>query len=216
MRTDELPGDLREDLSPRQVDLIRTTYQLIGERGVRQVSLQQVADAAGVSKALIFYHFKTRENLILTTMRWVLLRTGERIRGAVERAETPAGKVTAMIDEIFSDAEANRRFYVAYLDLVDHAIRLDDFSKLSATFRGIVNSLYAEVVALGVTQGAFLVHDVEEAASTLRAIVDGLFLQWIQEPDRERAHPRYREAAKRAVLAYLHATPPGTGTVAHG
>jgi AcrR family transcriptional regulator len=210
-KADALAGEL----SPRQVHLIRTTYQLLGERGLRQISLQQVADAAGVSKGLIFYHFKTRENLILATMRWVLSRTGERIREAMGRAETPAGKVVAMIDEIFSDPEANRRFYVAYLDLVDHAIRLDDFSRLSATFRDIVNSLYAEVVALGVAQGAFLAHDVEEAARTLRAIVDGLFLQWIQEPDRDRAHAPYREAAKRAVLAYLHAPPEGAGTPAH-
>lgn len=202
------PG-LEEELSPKQVQLVRAAYWAIGEKGVRRLSLQQVADAAGVSKGLIFYYFKTREGLILATMRWVLSRVAERIRRAVDPVQGAEDKVVAMVDVIFADADANRRFYSAYLDLVDHALRLDDFSKLSATFRGIVNSLYAEVIARGVAQGAFRVDDVEEAATAVRAVVEGLFLQWLQEEDRARVHPRYRELCKRAVLAYLNA--PGTG-----
>jgi len=205
---DIAPGDeaLAEELSPKQVLLVRTTYQLIGEKGLRRLSLREVAEAAGVSKTLIFYYFKTKENLVLATMRWVLSRTAQRIRGAVGRAQTAEGKVVAMIDEIFIDPEANRQFYVAYLDLVDHALRSDDFSRLSATFRSVVNASYADVVTLGVAQGAFLVHDVDEAATTIRGIVDGLFLQWIQEDERGRVHTHYREVCKRAILAYLHAS----------
>lgn len=208
---DRTHADLTEELSPKQIHLIRTTYQLIGRAGMRHLSLQDVAEAAGVSKSLIFYYFKTRENLVLATMRWVLSRTAERIRGAMDQAETAEGKVIAMIDEIFADPEANRQFYIAYLDLVDHALRLDDFSKLSATFRSIVNSFYADVIALGLRQNAFLVHDVDEAAATVRAIVDGLFIQWIQEDERERMHPWYRVTCRQAVLAYLHASPAGLG-----
>lgn len=203
-------GTLAEELPPKQTHLIRTTYRLIGERGVRRLSLQQVADAAGVSKGLIFYYFKTRENLILATMRWVLSRTAERIQDAVGRAQTPEGRVVAMIDEIFADPEANRRFYVAYLDLVDRSLRSDEFSRLSATFRSIVNASYAGVISEGVVRGAFLVHDVDEAAAGVRAIVDGLFLQWIQEEQLEPTHTAYREACKRAVLAYLHSSSDGS------
>lgn len=209
--TDAFGGALAEELSAKQVHLVRETYQLIGEKGVQHLALQDVADAAGVSKALIFYYFKTRENLILVTMRWVLSRTAQRIREAMGRSERAEGKVAAMIDEIFADAEANRRFYVAYLGLVDRALRSDDFSRLSATFRSIVNAFYADVISLGLTQRAFLVHDVDEAAAAVRAIVDGLFLQWIQEDERERVHARYREACKRTVLAYLHASSDGFG-----
>ena len=203
-------GELAEELPPKQTHLIRTTYRLIGEKGVRRLSLQEVADAAGVSKGLIFYYFKTKENLILATMRWVLSRTADRIREAVGRAQTAEGRVVAMIDEIFADPDANRRFYVSYLDLVDQALRSDDFSRLSATFRSIVNASYAGVISEGLSQGAFLVHDVEEAAAAMRAIVDGLFLQWIQEDEHVRVHAAYRDACKRAVLAYLHASSDGT------
>jgi hypothetical protein len=39
----------------------------------------------------------------------------------------------------------------------------------------------------------------------VRALVDGLFTQWIQEKDWEKSHVEYREMCKRSVLTYLTA-----------
>lgn len=58
---------------------------------------------------------------------------------------------------------------------------------------------------------AFLAHDL--SANTRRAIVDGLFLQWLQESDWKGSHSRYREMCERAVLTYLRATFAGSRPV---
>jgi hypothetical protein len=77
--------------------------------------------------------------------------------------------------------------------------------ELRATFDGIVNSLNADVIREGVAQGAFVVDDVDEAAMALRALVDGLFLQWLQEDDWRGQHARYRDVCKREALQLLGA-----------
>ena len=177
----------------------------ISEKGVHRVSLQEIADRAGVSKGIILYHFGTKNRLMLATMDWVLQRNADRIRKAISAETNPERQVLVMIEVIFRNADANRRFYFTYLDLLDHAARVAEFSKLSATFRSIVNSLYADVIRNGVSAEVFTVENVDEAAYTLRAIVDGLFLQWLQETDWKRLHPRYREICERAVLTYLRA-----------
>jgi TetR/AcrR family transcriptional regulator, fatty acid metabolism regulator protein len=191
----------------RRVELVRAAYRLFGEKGVHRVPLDEIAAAAGLSKGLVLYYFKTKENLVLATMRWALDITAERIRQAMAKAITPQGKVLAMIDGIWSGAETNRRFYLLYLDLAGHAARVQHFTELSATFHSIVNALYAEVIVQGVAEGAFAVEDPEEGAVALRAIVDGLFLQWLQEADWERLHPWYRDTCKRAAIAYLARMP---------
>jgi AcrR family transcriptional regulator len=191
----------------RRVDLIRSAYRLFSEKGVHRVPLEEIAAHADLSKGLVLYYFKTKENLVLETMRWALDATAERVRKAMSIAATPEGRVLAMIDGIWSSAETNRRFYLLYLDLAGHAARLHHFTELSATFRAVVNGLYAEVIAQGIAAGAFGVEDPEEGAAILRAIIDGLFLQWLQEADWERLHPWYRETCKRAVFAYLLRTP---------
>jgi AcrR family transcriptional regulator len=189
----------------RQLQLIRSTYRVIGERGVDRASLREIADRAGTSKGLIPYYFKTKENLILATMRWALSETADRIWRAMDEARAPEEKIVAMVDAIFVEPEANRRFHVAYLDLVGYAARKQTYMELRTTFDGIINALNADVIRAGVAQGAFVVDDVDEAAMALRALVDGLFLQWLQEDDWRGQHARYKDVCKREALQLLGA-----------
>lgn len=201
-----IEASLSQDLTPKKTHLIRTTYRAISEKGAHRVSLQEIADRAEVSKGIILYHFQTKDRLLLQTMEWVLQRNAERIRKAIATETDPERQVLVMLEVIFRDADANRRFYLTYLDLLDRAARLVEFSKLNATFHSIVNSLYSEVIRNGVSAGVFEVEDVDEAAYTLRAIVDGLFLQWLQETDWKGLHPTYRRICERAVIRYLETT----------
>jgi AcrR family transcriptional regulator len=196
------PEMLREELPPKQVRLIRTTYRLIGTKGVHRTTLQGVADAAGVSKAVIVYYFKTKENLVLTTMRWVLSQVAARVGADIENADTPEEKVEATIDAIFVDPRRNRDFYLAYTDLIAHAARNHRFNELNLVFRSIVDAQYADVIRAGIGN-SFAVDDADEAAMVMRAIIDGLFLQWLEEPEWQELHAAYKAVCSRAVLAYL-------------
>jgi AcrR family transcriptional regulator len=62
----------------------------VGTLGAAQVSLQTVADAAGVSKALIHYHFRDRDELLARLVDWVTVQVvqGEELALAVADATT--------------------------------------------------------------------------------------------------------------------------------
>jgi TetR/AcrR family fatty acid metabolism transcriptional regulator len=199
------PSVLHEIVSTKEERLIRHTYRLIGVKGMQRMTLQEVADGAGVSKAVVVYYFKTKENLVLKTMRWVLAQVAARVTAAIAAASSPEAKVSAMIDAIFVDPVRNRDFYLAYADLITHAARNDRFNELSNTFRSIVNGAYAEVIRSGVEGGEFAVESMDEAAMGVRALIDGLFLQWLEEEEWRRLHAGYKDVCTRAVLAYLGA-----------
>ena len=80
---------LTEELAPAEEALVRAAYRLIASKGIERTTLQDIADAAGVSKALAVYYFKTKENLLLATIRWVLGRVAERMTGVVASVEAP-------------------------------------------------------------------------------------------------------------------------------
>jgi AcrR family transcriptional regulator len=194
-----------EALSAKEAHLVRSAYKMMGQKGMGGLSLQDVADEAGVSKAILPYYFSSKENLILLTMRWVLARVAQRIREAIAEAEGAEAKAKAMIDAIFVGPESNRRFYLVFFDFLGYAARNDRFADVGATFHEICNGLYAEVVRLGQEEGVFNGTDAREAATVVRALVDGLFTQWIQDKSWEKSHAEYREICKRSVLAYLTA-----------
>jgi TetR/AcrR family transcriptional regulator, fatty acid metabolism regulator protein len=197
-----------DDLVAAEEALVRATYRLISSKGIERTTLQEIADAAGLSKAMTVYYFKTKENLILAAIRWVLARVAERLTSAVASVDPPEEKVQAMIDAIFVDPRRNRDFYLAYTALIGEAARNRRFNELNATFQSIMNSAYADLISAG--EGTtFAVDSVDEAAMGVRALIDGFFLQWLEESDWATLHDRYKQACARAVLRYLGATTSG-------
>ncbi len=194
---------LDQGLSPAQLHIVRTAYRLFGEAGAHRTSLETIAERAGVSKGILLYYFKTRQNLILATMRWVLEATADRLRTSMRGAGGPEERLLAMIDAIWVDADTNRRFYLNYLELTGDAARHHAYSRLSATFHAVVDSLYAEAVREAAAAGWIREMEPDVAAPAVRALVDGLALQWLQEEDWRGEHPRYRQLCRSAVLTYL-------------
>ncbi|GAA6735041.1 TetR/AcrR family transcriptional regulator [Thermus oshimai] len=192
-----------ERFTAKHEEIVRATYRLLAEKGLHGLTLQDVADALDVSKGVILYYFKTKERLLLATWRWVLSRVARRIQEALGRWATPEEKVAAMVEAIFISPEANRTFYLTFLDLVGAVARNPTFASLAEEARRIEEETYAEVIRLGVQEGAFPQAKPEEDAKIVRGLIDGLFLQWLQEKDWRGAHALYKEACRRSLLRYL-------------
>jgi AcrR family transcriptional regulator len=191
---------LPEAPSAKQEEMLRLVYRLLATKGLNRTSLQDVADAAGMSKANVVYHYKTRENLVLTTMQWVLERVAARVVEATASAVGRDEKIRAMIDAIFLDPQRNRDFYVVYAELIAHSSRNGKFAALNGWFREIVTGQYAAVIGstdVRPEQG------VAESAMVVRALIDGLFLQWLEEPDWQARHGEYKDLCVRSIIAVL-------------
>lgn len=185
------------------MEIIRSAYSTMARTGSHRLSLREVADDAGVSKALLLYHFGTKDSLLFAAMQWALERTEVRIRGGLESTQHPRDQITALIDAIFIEPEANRQFYLFYLDLMEHASRSPGFGALSNVLDEIINGLFAEVIADGVREGVLVVDDVDVAARHMRALIEGTFLQWIQTDDWRQSHQVWKEDCRLALLRLL-------------
>jgi AcrR family transcriptional regulator len=169
-------------------------------KGMHRMTLQDVADEAGMSKANLVYHYKTKEDLVLTAMQWVLERVTERV---VEETRSTTGReatIRAMINAIFLDPRRNRTFYVVYAELIAHSSRNPRFAALNDWYRDIMTGLYAQLLGSTMRRSK---KDVAEAAMVVRALIDGLFLQWLEEPEWEACHAEYKELCVRSILTYL-------------
>jgi TetR/AcrR family fatty acid metabolism transcriptional regulator len=184
----------------RQEELLRTAYRLMATKGMHRMTLQDVADAAGMSKANVVYHYKTKENLVLAAMEWVLESVAARVVQATASAEDRDAKIRAMVDAIFLDPQRNRAFYIVYAELIAHSSRNGRFAELNGWFRELVTGLYAAVIdgTSGRSKRA-----VAESAMVVRALIDGLFLQWLEEPDWEVRHKEYKDLCVRSIIASL-------------
>jgi AcrR family transcriptional regulator len=95
--------------------VLREAHALFLERGFAEVSMQQIADAAGMTKASLYYHFRNKEDLFVHVVRHEIERL---LHG-----------VTAELDGINTFQEQLKR-------LVMFAFRAtrSDFSRLMSDF----------------------------------------------------------------------------------
>lgn len=189
----------------RRSELLRTVYRVMARGGVHRVPLQKIAEEAGVSKGLLLYHFDTKDAMVVEAMQWVLEATEARIRQHIKEAEGTDRILAAILDAIWIDAEANRDFFRFYLDGVEHQARSPQFEEFGDRGRNVINRLYEEVIADGVARGLFKVTDVGLAATEMRAVIEGIFLQWLQRRDWREAHAAYKQMCLEALTTLLGA-----------
>jgi TetR/AcrR family transcriptional regulator, fatty acid metabolism regulator protein len=188
------------------MEIIRSAYQMMADRGSHRLTLLDIAEDAGVSKALLLYHFGTKDALLHAAMQWALQRTAERIRRRLEPAMTGTAAISLLMDAVFIDPQANRDFYLFYLDLVEHAARVPRFGELPMMLTEIINGLYAEVIEAGRRDGSFQVTDAHLAARHMRALIEGTFLQWMQTDNWRATHSQWRDACQEAIFKLLGAS----------
>jgi AcrR family transcriptional regulator len=189
--------------SPHEIRLVRGTYEAMARVGTQELSLRGLARELAVSPPLLVYHFGSRENLLVETMHWALAGPVRRIRRQVDGITDPEEALSALMDAVFVSPKENRDFHLVYMDLVQYSIRHPSFIGLTDLLRTHINGSYAGVIRAGVEVGVFEVDDVDLAARQARAIVEGGFLQWLQEDDWEQTHRALERDCHQALLTLL-------------
>ena len=187
----------------RRSAILRAAYRVMARDGVHRTPLARVAEEAGVSKSLLLYHFHSKDALVLAALEWVLNATAARIRADLEPLADPTQAIPVVIDAVWVGPEANRDFFRFYLDGVDHQARSPEFDEVGATCRTIINGLYREVIEASAAAGVLGIEDPDAAATTMRSVIEGFFLQWLQTDDWRTNHSAYREQCRSAVVALM-------------
>ena len=187
----------------RRLLLLKSAFREVAEKGFSEVTLEDIAGRAGVSKGVTLYYFESKEDLFRELFGWLIDSIQKRMRQAVDSAADPVEKLHALVALIFPSPAKNRAFFRAYVDFCGLASRRESFRQIGERFYANCRQLDGELVADGIRRGVFLARDPVEAASTLRAIFDGLMMQWLTEKEPEACFEAYRERCERELLHYL-------------
>ncbi len=187
----------------RRLALLKAAFREVSEKGFSEVTLDDIARRAGVSKGITLYYFDSKEDLYRQLFVWLTDSIHARMREAVAAEKEPVAKVRALVALIFPSPSKNRAFFRAFLDFCGLAARRDGFREVNERFYAGCRDIDAGIVEEGMRQGVFLVRDRLEAGSTMRAIFDGLMMQWLSEKDPDSTFAGYRERCEREILHYL-------------
>ena len=157
----------------RERELVAATRALFDERGMGEAPIEEVAQAAGIARGLIYRQFSSKEELFVLTVTEYLAEMAELLQAAVEEEGTPEEQL-ARCTEVFA---GYCQRYPAYLDCQMALMRrpardLRDavsdavFLRLGQGMASCLGPL-AGVLRRGAEEGAFDVEDPDYMANFL-------------------------------------------------
>ena len=120
----------------REREILQATRQLFDETGVRDAQIEDIANAVGVNRAIIYRHFSGKEELFALTLVSYLEDLETRLTEAASPDQDPMSRLTAVV-EAFVDFGLE---YPAFVDCAQTLMRrpgpelLEEISE-SALFR---------------------------------------------------------------------------------
>jgi TetR/AcrR family acrAB operon transcriptional repressor len=184
--------------------ILDTAERVFGERGVSRTSLGDIAEAAGVTRGAIYWHFHGKADLFCEMVARVTLpMEGAPCQvdhgAAVDPLASIRTMMIAILKRVSEDPQARRVFHVVFhkCEYVDEMKPV--WKRLSemqvSCLKNIERGLRA-AVARGQLPKRL---DTRCAALGLHALVDGLMSKWVTDPD---YMPLKREA-ERVVDLFL-------------
>jgi TetR/AcrR family transcriptional repressor of bet genes len=179
--------------------LIAATIDCIAASGFAETTLSKVSERAKVSRGLVNFHFESKDQLLIETLRHLTAEYLNFWKRAVERPEyTPAQRLFALIQADFHPQVCNRKkiavWYAFWGEAKSRPIYTQISAKADDSFAHMLNRVCTDIVAEG---GYDL--DPDLTARGLRSLIDGQWLELLLSPasfDRERS--------KRICLLFAH------------
>ena len=159
----------------REKEILDATRALFDARGVRDAQIEDIANAVGINRAIIYRHFSGKEELFALTLVGYLEELAQRLQAADDVDQPPEARLRA-ITGAFVDYGLE---YPAFVDCALTLMRrtgpelLDEIREgaMYRLGRGISTCLATVVAAVqaGCDSGVFHTEDVHLLANTLYA-----------------------------------------------
>jgi AcrR family transcriptional regulator len=154
--------------------ILDAACDVIAAHGIEDLRIARIATTAGVSPALVHYHFETREALLGEALEHSFELLGN-LRTTRADAEdwTAAQRLGWMIDQSLPFPGLGDREWRLWLELWGRAARQPELRAVAARLYERYDAWIAEVIDEGVESGEFTAADARAVTQRLIAAIDG-------------------------------------------
>lgn len=162
----------RRTVEVRREQLLTATLEQVDRLGLAAIRVQDVAAALGVSSALVFYHFGTKDALLAEAFAYAVEQDLDRLDAAVARGADPLDRLRRVLKLYGPTGEAQGwRLWIEAWALAQRepeirkVLRRMD-QRWGAVLRGVLDD--------GVEEGVFSCADTQATVARVSGLLDGL------------------------------------------
>lgn len=183
----------------RRLQLIEATIDGIARKGFTDVKIADVAEAAGLSVGIVNFYFKSKDALLIATLKHLVEEYERHVAQSLGRAgKSAAAQIDAMIEADFARTHANRKYVTVWYAFWGETRWRPEFSKLCADLSTSFQASMTESMRQLIEEGGYQDIDPSLVARGFNAMIDGLWLDMLINPKQTD-----RDTAKASVRAFL-------------
>src|SRR5215472_9749752 len=165
----------------RREQMLRAALEVIVERGYPDTRIQDVAERAGTSPALVIYYFKTKDQLLTEAMRFSEDTWYEASMRRIAAIDTAAGRLEELValccQPEADDPDAPSASWLLWVDLWAQAARHTEVAGVRQKFDERWRDTIASLVTQGQEADEFGLVDAADFAVTMSSLLDGFAIQ---------------------------------------
>ena len=167
----------------RRREIVDATVRVMAARGWNETSIDEITKEAGISRGLVSYHFKDKNELLSGVLERAREIFTETVREAIASASEPAEQMAFATRAAILQARDNPLPFEVFLHFSASAradaVLAEQVRDLYGHFRGVT----AEGIRRGQACGVFRpATDPEAAAAKHQGTIIGIALQWLLDP----------------------------------
>ena len=177
-----LPSTRRARSAETRVALLEAGAQVFVERGFHGASARQIAERAGFTNPVLYYHFGGKEELYAEIIRGTFARLRSLVSEAMAQAAEPLARLRAIaLVHLRFAIEQPVRLRMMFAELFRPSTNEPgpDFDEQ----RDWLLRLIDDVLREGAQSGAFAVAEPATARQLLRSLLGGLLMEQARNPD---------------------------------
>lgn len=165
----------RRRVDVRREEILAAAVAEVTRRGFAQTRVGDVAKALGVSTALVFYHFDSKERLLAAALDHAVARDLQRLARAMDRPGTASQRLRRVLTLYAPQGPAPG--WTLWVDAWAEGLRNPELRAHCRTLDRQWTDAIAVIIVEGVDAGIFVCPDPESAARRITALIDGLSVQ---------------------------------------
>ncbi|MFD0361765.1 TetR/AcrR family transcriptional regulator [Nocardia sp. GCM10030253] len=180
----------------RRDHILESAARVVAQRGIRGLRVEELAEAAGVSTSLIYYHFRDRAGLLSQTVDFISNRAERYTEPSIDAVGDPLGHLEEVLLLELQDTPLIVENSTAWGESRATAVFQPELRDQLRAATARWNDYLSEVIRGAQRAGRVpSVVSPEDAAERLTVLVEGLSMRWLSgSMDLDRAHALLRGA----------------------
>ena len=183
----------------RRNQLIKATIKCIAKKGLAATTMADITNEADLSVGIVNLHFKTKELLLIETLRFIADEYKEGFDQIfASNNMQDLEKLKAIIDYDFSPRIINRKKLAVWFAFLGEVKSRPIYKKICAQHDDEINHEICKLFSSLLSENTKRKNDVELITSAYSALTDGLWLDILLSPQRSTVN-----AARNAAWQYV-------------